>query len=158
MANGNRLTEELRRLTDPQFQEQEISRRIDLGQPQLQRLLRQLTSRLNTQGLFSAAPVTRATSRATSEFAGDISRGFFEDIEERRFGLIELIEKIEQAERERKSRDRSSLFGGIGGLIGTGLSFIPGFGGGSEIDRLIQLLSGQDGGGGGFEFSGDIEV
>ena len=143
----NTALDELRRISAPGFQEQEIGRRIQLGQPQLQRLLQSLTAQLNRQGLFSASPVTRATSRATTEFAGDISRGFFEDIEERRGGLIGIISQIEQAERERKSRERSSLFGGIGGLAGTALSFIPGFGRESSLDRLIEQLLGQGGGG-----------
>lgn len=157
MPHSNIALREFERISSPQFQEQEIGRRVELGQPQLQRLLAQLTGRLNQQGLFSASPVTRATSRATSQFAGDITRGFFEDISGQRTGLIGIISQIEQAERERKSRDRSSLFGGIGSLAGTALSFIPGLGGSSQLDKLLELLTGQ-GGEGGFEFSGDVQV
>ncbi len=141
---------EFERLSDPAQQEIELERRIDLANPQLQRFLRGVESRLNRQGLFSAAPVARATTQATSQFTGDISRSFFENLDERRMGLLEIIAQIESQERARKSRERSSLFGGIGGLIGTGLSFIPGLNPG--LQALLRLTGGRTGGSG----AGDI--
>lgn len=138
---------EFSRLSDPAQQEEDLQRRIDLANPQLQRLLRGVESRLNRQGLFSASPVTRATTQATSQFTGDISRSYFENLDERRMGLLGIIAQIESEERRRKSQERSSLFGGIGSLIGTGLSFIPGLNPG--LQALLNLTGRRGGGGGG---------
>ena len=48
-------------LSDPAYQQEELGRRIELAQPELQKLLRSLEARLNQQGLFSSAPVIRET-------------------------------------------------------------------------------------------------
>lgn len=143
MSNGfEDIYSEFSRLSDPAQQEIELERRIDLANPQLQRFLRGIESRLSRQGLFSASPVARATTQATSQFTGDITRGYFENLDERRMGLLEIIAQIESQERARKSQERSSLFGGIGSLIGTGLSFIPGLNPGL---RALQMLLGRRG-------------
>lgn len=156
MPNGfEDIYSEFERLSDPAFQEEELQGRISRANPQLQRFLRGIESRLNRQGLFSAAPVARATTQATSQFTGDITRGYFENLDERRMGLLEIIAQIESQERARKSRERSSLFGGIGSLIGTGLSFIPGLNPGLQA---LLALTGRRGGGGGGGSIGEINA
>lgn len=127
MANGfDEVFSEFSRLSDPEQQEAELQRRIDLASPQLQRFLRSTESRLNRMGLLSAAPLARATTQATSQFTGDISRSYFENLDQQRLGLLEIIAGIESEERARKSRERSSLFGGIGSFLGAGAGFLLG--------------------------------
>ena len=75
---------------------------------------------------------------ATEEFTGDITRDYYENLDVERMSLLDLITKIEMSERERKSRERGSLFGGIGKLLGLGASFIPGLSG------LRGLIGGGD--------------
>lgn len=137
---------ELERLSDPARQQADLNRRLALANPQLQGILAGVRSDLNLRGFTSASPLSRATTQAGTRFASGISQDFFAGLEQRRTGLIGILAQIEQAEKDRKTRERSSLFGGIGGLIGTGLSFIPGLNQASQINRLIQLMSGGGGG------------
>jgi hypothetical protein len=142
------------RLNDPKYQQQEIGRRTELAAPELRDILAKIRSDLNRRGLFSTSPMTRATTQAGTEFASNIATGYYEDLDARQMNLLEIISRIEASERERKSREKTSLWEGIGGLAGTALSFIPGLGGAGGINKLIELLMQGGGGGEGFEWMG----
>ncbi len=142
MPNGI-AQREFDRLNDPARQQADLNRRLALANPQLQAILASTRSDLNRRGLFSSSPVSRASLQAGSQFASGISQNFFAGLEQRRTGLIGILAQIEEAERERKARERSSLFEGIGGLLGTGAGFLLGgpFGAG-----IGSQLGGQLGG------------
>jgi hypothetical protein len=137
------LYDEYARLNDPNRIKQDIGTQFNLAQPQLQALLAGMRSDLSRRGMFSESPLATASARTVGGFSNQIASNYYSGLEDRRMQLMQMIAEMEQRERERKSQQRSGLFGGIGSLLGTiGSSFIPGGG------LLRSLMSGLNGGGG----------
>jgi len=136
---------EYNRLNDPAYQEGELRARLARANPQLRSLLEAVRGDLNTRGLFSASPMATASARATGEFTGGITQDFYQGLDSKRMGLLQLIAELEQFQEQMKAQKESSKWGAIGQLLGFGASFIPG--------NPLSFLSG-GGGGGGFSNMG----
>ena len=132
--------EEYRRLNSPEYAQGEIANRMRLLNPALRRQLAGIRSNLNQRGLFSSSPVTRSSNQAVSSLTNQVGTDVYGGLEQRRFQLLQLIEQKRQEEARRR---QSSRFG-LGSLLATGLSFIPGIGGAAS--GAFNALRGSGGG------------
>ena len=114
----NYALDEYRRITAPGYAQSEIGRRYQLAQPQLQQMLASLRAGLNQRGMYSEAPVTRATYRAGSDVMRGVTSDVYQNLDERKMALIQVLTQLQEMEKARKSQRSSSLWGGIGSLLG----------------------------------------
>jgi hypothetical protein len=133
-------------INDPRFQSQQLGQRIHTATPQLQDLLSQLYGGMASRGLFSTGPVVTAGANATGRFASGITQDYFSGLDQQKMQLLQLITELQQQEEARKAQQKSSLWSGLGGLLGTGLGFLAGgpIGGaiGMNYGNPYKLLTG----------------
>jgi len=134
---SNYLQDELTRLNSPDYAQNEIANRYRLANPALQRQLAGVRANLNQRGLWSSSPVTRSSNQAVSSMSNQISSDVYGGLDQRKFQIMQLLEQRRQEEARRRQQSRA----GLGGLLATGLSFLPG---GNILSSLGSLFGGGD--------------
>jgi len=138
----NYLQDEYNRINNPNYAPNEINRRFSEANPELQKRLAMIRADLNRRGLFSASPVARSEYGAVSGLQNQISSDVYGNIDQQRMQLIQLLTQLQEAQRARRDQRNSSLFGGIGNLLGTVLGQGIGY---FQTRNLMNLLNNNGG-------------
>lgn len=136
----NYLEDYYKTMNDPYWQQGQISQRFNLMRPQVSALMNRGYAGLARRGLFSTGPVSQYQSDVYSNLSSNIGSNFFNQLDQNRIPLLQVLAQMREAEIERKRQQKAALWGGIGSLFGTALNFIPGYG---NIDDIAKMFSNQ---------------
>ena len=126
------LNQELARLDSPEF----IQEQFDINRPTLESGIRAGESRLNRQGLFSAAPVARSQAKVTSEF----NRALLGQREQRRGSLLDLIGQVSGGASRETGQNRAFGAAEFGGFSSAISDLIGGIEQKRGLDELLDLF------------------